>query len=230
MAKKIVAIIPARGGSKGIPKKNLLDLLGKPLLCHSIEQALGSKFDIDVFVSSDSKEILDVATECGANTIQRPVELSADESTSESAIVHFLQTLDPYVPDIVVFLQATSPLRSSDDIDKAIECFMDGNYDSLFSSVDLEDIFIWKNRNKLESINYDYKNRKRRQDIDPDYYIENGSIYIFKPDILLTNNNRLGGKIGTYVMDSSKLLEIDTYDDYLLCKSYMEMKNDKNEK
>lgn len=221
---KIVCIIPARGGSKGIPKKNLLELQGKPLLCHSIEQALDSKFDIDIFVSSDSKEILDIAMEYGANTIERPNEMSTDEATSESALKHFLQMLD-HKPDIVVFLQATSPLRSSNDIDGAIEHFIDNNYDSLFSSVDMGDIFIWKNRNKLESINYDYKNRKRRQDIDSDYYIENGSIYIFKPDILLDNNNRLGGKIGTYVMDSSKLMEIDTYDDYLLCKSYMEMKN-----
>ena len=225
---KIVCIIPARGGSKGIYKKNLLPLAGKPLIAWSIEQANSSKYlRNQVYVTSDSDEILNVAVEFGANKIVRPEGISGDFSTSESALLHALGKIHESMEEIllVVFLQATSPLREVKDIDNAIETAVQGRYDSLFSTTELHDFFIWSygNEGKLESLNYDYRNRKRRQDVKKQY-VENGSIYVFKPEILIRDGNRLGGEIGISVMDPWKVHEIDTMDNVELCEFYMRKK------
>jgi CMP-N,N'-diacetyllegionaminic acid synthase len=217
---KIISLILARGGSKGLPRKNLLDLEGMPLVAHSIEHAKFSKYISEIYVSTDDKEIGKISSNYGAKVIWRPSELSDDLSPAEDAILHALDKIDNV--DLVVFLQATSPLRESSDIDSAIEHFLDSNYDSLLSVVKLGDRFIWKEeKNKVNSISYDYKNRQRRQDIEDEYYIENGSFYIFKPKIIRKHNNRLGGNIGKYVMNNNKLLEIDNQTDYEMCKYYM---------
>ena len=117
--KNIVAIIPARGGSKGIPKKNIINFLGKPLLSHSIEYAKESNLVTSIYVSTDDNKIEDVAIEYGAEIIHRPNSISGDNATTESAIEHFLENISN--PDIIVLLQPTSPLRTSRDIDNAIE-------------------------------------------------------------------------------------------------------------
>ena len=225
---KIICIIPARGGSKGIPNKNIIDFCGKPLLQWTIEQAKSSKYINEVYVTSDSVEIRDIATDLNCYPIRRPMDISGDTNSSESALIHALSKIKivqgGFVPDIVVFLQATSPLRT--DIDNAIETFIIGGYDSLFSACEIEDFLIWEKNNEtgeLQSINYDYKNRQRRQDIQK-RYVENGSIYIFKPEVLLKHNNRLGGKIGMYVMDKWKMHEIDDYDSLSICKHLMKTK------
>ena len=224
----IICIIPARGGSKGIPNKNIIDFCGKPLLQWTIEQAKSSKYINEVYVTSDSVEIRDIATDLNCYPIRRPMDISGDTNSSESALIHALSKIKivqgGFVPDIVVFLQATSPLRT--DIDNAIETFIIGGYDSLFSACEIEDFLLWEKNHKegkLQSINYDYKSRKRRQDIETQY-VENGSIYIFKPEILIKNNNRLGGKIGMYVMDKWKMHEIDDYDSLSICEHLMKTK------
>ena len=161
----IVCIIPARGGSKGIPKKNIIDVCGKPLVAWSIEQALGSKYlTNNVFVSSDDDKILDIASSFGANKIKRPHDISSDTASSESSLIHAISIIEGRNKkvDLVVFLQATSPLRQSIDIDNAIEEFINKEVDSLFSASQLEDFFIWtydENR-VLKSLNYDFINRK----------------------------------------------------------------------
>jgi len=218
---KVICIIPARGGSKGIPNKNLLELEGLPLVCHSIKQALGSQWISEVYVSSDSDEILRVSTDCGAIGIKRPKEISGDTASTESALKHAYDNIGCN-PDYIVFLQATSPLREVSDIDQAVAMTILEEYDSVFSAVELGDMFVWKQSNQLESINYDHNSRKRRQDIKEEYFIENGSIYVFKSEVLLKYNNRIGGNVGKYVMGKNKLLEIDTMEDYLLCKYYLE--------
>jgi N-acylneuraminate cytidylyltransferase len=219
---KTVAFIPARGGSKGIPNKNLLELDGLPLVAHSILQAKKSELVSDVYVSSDSKEILDVSKNFGAKVIERPAEISGDLATTESSILHFLENVTGI--DLIVLLQPTSPLREPSDIDNAIKMTISRKYDSLFSAVELGDMFIWHQSKKLKSINYDHKSRKRRQDIKEEYFIENGSIYVFTKNLIQTEKNRLGGKIGKYIMGKNKLLEIDTIEDYFLCKYYLEKK------
>jgi YrbI family 3-deoxy-D-manno-octulosonate 8-phosphate phosphatase len=218
-----VCIIPARGGSKGIPGKNIMDFCGKPLLAWSILQAQQAKMVSAVYVTSDDEAILRVAEDFGAIPIRRPDELSTDTATSEAALLHALDYIEKERVkriDVVVFLQVTSPLRESEDIDGAVQKLINENADSLFSSARLEDFFIWQETEEgLKSLNFDYARRLRRQDVKPQY-VENGSIYLFKPDVLKTTNNRLSGRIATYEMDFWKTWEIDSLEDKALCEWY----------
>ena len=220
---KILCIIPARGGSKGIPKKNIIQFANKSLIGHSISQALNSKYITDVIVSSDCDEILNVSKTYGAKTLKRPDDISTDTSTSESALLHTIQSLeDDY--EFIVFLQATSPLRTTRDIDNCIRTMIDEDLDSVFSASILEDMLIWKlDGNDLKSVNYDYENRKRRQDSEKQF-VENGSIYVFKKDGFILNNNRLFGKIGLSLMESWKMFEVDSMEDLELCEIIFENK------
>jgi len=219
----VVAIIPARGGSKGIPGKNIIDFCGKPLIAWSIEQALGTKEIDSVYVTSDSDEILAAAEKYGANKVKRPHELSGDMAASESAIEHALSMTTREI-NTVVFMQPTSPLRKKDDISRALRQFNREKYDSLFSGSVLDDFLIWEkgSSGELNSFNYDYKNRGRRQDRKPQY-VENGSFYIFKPEIL-SKGNRLGGRIGIYIMDFWQSFEIDSQKDLDMVKILFELK------
>jgi CMP-N,N'-diacetyllegionaminic acid synthase len=220
----VVAIIPARGGSKGIPNKNTIDFCGKPLIAWTIEQCLQSKYIDNVWVSSDSQNILDIAEKYGAKTIKRPDDISGDFATSESAWIHSIKIIEEYNNiDFVFAPQVTSPLREVKDIDNAIELFQKEKYDSLFSSCIAEDLFFWEESEKgqLKSANYDYLNRKRRQDMK-EQIIENGSFYIFKPDVIQKYNNRFGGKIGHSRMDFWKMFEIDNSEDLKICRVLMQ--------
>jgi CMP-N,N'-diacetyllegionaminic acid synthase len=219
----IRCIIPARGGSKGIFKKNIINFCGKPLLAWTIEQCINAEKVSDVWVSSDDDDILHVAEQYGAKIIKRPEEISGDSATSESAWQHAIEYLNSNdVPvDIVLAPQVTSPLREVSDIDNAISKFIKGNYDSMFSASIAHDLFFWEESTSgIDSINYDYKNRKRRQDIK-EQIIENGSFYLFKPKVIINNNNRIGGKIGYSKMDFWKMFEIDNKYDTRMCSALM---------
>jgi N-acylneuraminate cytidylyltransferase len=219
---KIPAIILARSGSKGIPRKNIIDFCGKPLLVWTIEQCLAGGVDM-VYVSSDADEILDIGEKYGACSIKRPEEISDDEATSESGWLHALEVIegDHGKVDWALAPQVTSPLRTADDIQKGLTIARSGQYDSLFSCSIAEDLFFWEDRNgNLESVNYDWQNRKRRQDI-PRQYIENGSFYLFRPEILRQNNNRFGGKVGVVEMQLWKMFEIDSLEDQKMCSALM---------
>lgn len=219
----IIAIIPARGGSKAIPKKNIVDFCGKPLIAWTIGQAKASKLISEVYVSTDSDEIADISKRYGATVIKRPYNISTDTSTSEEALKYTLKEIDKEI-NYVVFLQATSPLRAKDDIDNAIKKIKKENADSLLSGTETKGFFIWiKKNNKMESYNYDYKERKMRQEAKKQF-LENGSIYIFKPEILWKHNNRLGGKITTYEMDLWRSFEIDDKKDLEQLKVLFECK------
>jgi CMP-N,N'-diacetyllegionaminic acid synthase len=221
---KTVAIVLARGGSKGIPSKNIVDFCGKPLLAWTINQCNNSTLVDEVWVSSDSEEILKIAESFNCKTLMRPEEYSTDIASSEEAWKHALDFIEDnfYEVDLVVAPQVTSPLRQSSDIDRAIEAFYNGNFDSMFSACVAGDLFFWKENAEgmLEANNYDYKNRQRRQDIEP-IYIENGSFYLFSPNSLNRYKNRFGNKIGKYVMESWKMFEIDNYDDLKVCSALM---------
>jgi N-acylneuraminate cytidylyltransferase len=221
-----LSIIPARGGSKGVPRKNIRSLAGKPLLAHTIEQALASKVVTQVVVSTDDPEIGSVAQDYGADVIWRPAELATDAATSESALLHTLNRLNQsgtLDPDLVVFLQATSPVRTADDIDQAVNALLDAGADSLLS-VTASHRFLWRKESSgWNSLNYDYHSRPRRQDQPPECF-ENGSIYVFKPWVLRQFNNRLGGEIAIYEMDYWSSFEIDTEEDFALCEWILEQR------
>lgn len=213
---EVLAIIPARGGSKGIVRKNVRPILGKPLLAYSIEHAARTSAVTRVVVSTDDAEIAAVAQQYGAEVIWRPAELSGDTASSESALLHVLDTLqdrEQYVPDLVVFLQATSPLRANDDIQLALEKMVQENADSLFSGCAVEG-FVWRSSaTRLSAVNYDPVSRPRRQDLQESIIEENGSIYVFKPWVLRELKSRLGGKISVYSMPRRASYQIDVPSD-----------------
>ena len=217
-----IAIILARGGSKGIPQKNIVDFCGKPLLAWTIEHCLDGGVE-EIYVSSDSDEILEIGEKYGAVSIKRPEEISGDKSTSESSWLHALEVIEAKTnkPDWVLAPQVTSPLRSANDIWNALLIAKTQKYDSLFSCSIAEDLFFWEeNSGKLESVNYDWQNRKRRQDV-PKQYIENGSFYMFRPEVLRKNNNRFGGRLGVVEMEFWKMFEIDSMEDLQMCSVLM---------
>ena len=222
---KVSCIILARGGSKGIPKKNIIDFCGKPLIAWTILQALDAKGVTDVWVSSDSDEILEVSKRYGANTIVRPKVISGDAEPSESAWLHaidFIEQQSEYSIDFVLAPQVTSPLRHAADFSDAIAQIKANGVDSLLSVAEVEDFFIWKQRDgeNPQSVNYDYKDRRPRQQIEKTY-IENGSFYLFKPQVLINDNNRLGGNISLFVMDRYKMFQIDNVEDIELSSVIM---------
>ena len=222
---KISCIILARSGSKGIPKKNIVDFCGKPLIAWTILQALDVKEVNDVWVSSDSDEILSVAKYYGANTIIRPKRISGDSEPSESAWLHaidYIEKKSTHPIDYVLAPQVTSPLRHASDFSNAITQIKVNKNDSLLSVAEIEDFFIWKQvgGKNPKSINYDFKNRKPRQKIEKNF-LENGSFYIFKPKVLINEKNRLGGDISLFVMDRYKMFQIDNYNDIQLASVIM---------
>jgi CMP-N,N'-diacetyllegionaminic acid synthase len=209
---EILAIIPARGGSKSIPRKNIRVLGGKPLLAYSIEQAKRTPSITRTIVSTDDDEIAAVAQTYGAEVVHRPAEISGDTASSESALVHALDTLqqtEGYSPDLVVFLQATNPIREEGDLQNAINLLERENADSLLSVTPFH-VFLWRKQpdGSVKSLTYDHANRPRRQD-KPEDFIENGSFYVFKPWVLREYNNRLGGKVVVYPMDQLSYFGID---------------------
>lgn len=214
-----VAIIPARGGSRGIPRKNLASVAGRPLLAYTIEHAKSTPAIDRVVVSTDSPEIGVVALHHGADVVWRPSELSGDDASSEAALLHALDELlarDGYRPELVVLLQATSPLRHPQDAQRAIETLRAEQADSLFSACAVHG-FLWRrqNGNGVESFSYDYRQRRPRQQL-PEDLLENGSIYVTRHDLLRETGNRLGGRIAVYRMDPLDSFQVDEPSDVQL--------------
>jgi len=217
---RTICIIPARGGSKRIPGKNLAVVGGTSLVGHAVEQALQSRSVGRVIVSTDSDEIAGVAQSYGVEIVRRPIELSGDEAPSEAALVHVLDQLkaeEGYEPELLVFLQCTSPVRTGLDIDRAIATLVEEQADSLLSVVEKR-VFLWTQRDgRPEPLNYDAGKRPRSQDMMP-VFQENGSIYVLKPDVLRTYHNRLGGKVSFYVMSAEAAIDVDTPLDLEICR------------
>lgn len=215
---EVISIIPARGGSKGVPRKNIRLLAGKPLIAHTIEHSLRARQVNRTIVSTDDAEIAEIARQYGAEVVMRPAELATDTASSEAVLLHvlsFLEQTESYIPSLVVFLQATSPLRQPSDIDNAIDKLNAESGDSLFSCCQSHSFYWQLLDGQLTPVNYDYRNRARRQDCPPEY-IENGSIYVTKTEILKRCENRLGGSIACYEMSPLDSFQIDTEDDFLL--------------
>lgn len=219
-----VAVIPARGGSKGILRKNLIALCGKPLLAWSILQARGARGIDSIWVTSDDREILAVAEQFGAQPLIRPMEIAGDDASSESAWLHAIDSIERTgaAIDRVIGMQATSPLREPSDLSGALQQYERDGCDSVLSVCEIEDFFIWRvgQNGSLEGVNHDPNNRQRRQDIGK-RYLENGSFYIFTPELIRERTNRLGGRIGMFVMAKHKMFQIDTPSDVALCEAIM---------
>ena len=217
--RNFVAIILARGGSKGIKNKNLIKVNNKPLLYWSIQSCKNSKKLHSYWVSSDSKKILNFALKNKAKTILRPKKYSTGKSSSESAWIHAIKELEKKQIkfDYVVGMQPTSPIREKSAIDRAINLLHSKKYDSIFSAFESH-IFTWKRKNNKILPNHNIFNRPMRQKMGKQY-VENGSIYIFNKNKFLKIKNRLFGKIGLYIMKKYHSFEVDSLDDIKLINS-----------
>jgi CMP-N,N'-diacetyllegionaminic acid synthase len=209
--KNFLAIIPARGGSKRLPRKNILNLNGKPLIRWSIEAGLKSKYIDKVVVTSDDAEILGIAESSGVSVINRPVELASDTSTTFDAIKHTINNVNNY--DYIVLLQPTSPLRTAQHIDEAIEILFERSADAVVSVCEVDHSPFWSNTlpnndNMSNFIRDDVLN-KRSQDLEV-YYRLNGAIYICDVNRLLQEERfLLKENIFAYKMDKSVSIDID---------------------
>lgn len=219
----IVAIIIARGGSKGIPKKNILDFCGKPLITWIIE-ALKNGGVNNIWVSSDCDQILETSVKYGAKTIKRPPKFAQDSSSSEDAWEHsikFIEESDSKKIDWVFAPQVTSPFTEAKDIKLALHKLLNESYDSYFSCCEVDDLLMWRKiKDNMDSINYEWTNRKRRQE-NQKQFIENGAFYMFQPKNFLKNKNRFYGNIGCVEMDNWKLFELDEEKDIKICEVLM---------
>jgi YrbI family 3-deoxy-D-manno-octulosonate 8-phosphate phosphatase len=205
------AIIPARGGSKGIVGKNLRVLGGRPLIAHTLLAARAAKRVDRVVVSTDDPGIAEVAREYGADVVWRPAELASDSASSESALLHTLGSLaaeQKYEPELVAFLQCTSPLTLAEDIDGTIAKLIDEGADSALS-VAMFHYFVWKTLGReAVGVNHDKRVRPRRQDREPEF-LETGAVYAMQRAGFLSAQHRFFGKTVFYEMPLERVCEID---------------------
>lgn len=209
---KAIAIIPARGGSKGILRKNLQAVAGKPLVAHTIEQARAAHTIARVLVSTDDADIGAVAQCHGAEVIWRPAAISGDTASSEAALLHVLMTLqqtEGMLPDLIVFLQCTSPLTLAADIDGTVEALLAAKADTALAVTPFH-YFLWQQGENGDAVgvNHDKRVRLLRQQRAPQYR-ETGAVYVMQTTGFLQTKHRFFGKTALYVMPAERCLEID---------------------
>lgn len=215
-----LAIIPARGGSKGLPQKNVKSMLGKPLIAWTIQQALETEQIDHTVVTTDNHRIAKVSEAFGARVpFRRPPELSGDKSTIERAMLHCLawhEKIEEFVPDAVILLQCTTPLRRRGRIAEAIEQFESSGVDCLVGVSPVRK-FLWEETaGGAPRPLYDPKHQPRRHDIKAPHlrYVENGSIYIIKTNVFIKQKSRVAGKVCLFKMSEEEGHEIKTAEEF----------------
>mgnify|MGYP000969617596 CR=1 FL=1 len=234
MRKKILAVIPARGGSKGIPRKNIKDLAGKPLIAWTIETAKVSSVFDRIIVSTDDQEIADIARQFGADVpFLRPQELSTDTATSIDVVLHLIQWLrenERYSTDYLMLLQPTSPFRSPEDITQVIQLMQSNQEaDAIISVTAVDHPVQWLRKmeanGKLLPLD-ETPLKLRRQDAQQIYQL-NGSIYLIKTETFVKDKTFLPAKTFGYIMPEEKSIDIDTPWNFHMAELIMRDKNDR---
>ncbi len=220
---QILIIIPARGGSKGIPRKNLRALNNKPLIYYAIQTALHSTYQPDIFVSSEDDEILQMAKKLGAETHKRPKKLAEDATTLDPVIFHAyaeIQKNKSTTYKLIVTLQPTSPLLETESLDQAIEVLLKNEeIDTIISCI--EDTHLtWKKENGKYIPNY--KKRLNRQELTPNYKETGG--FLITRDRIITPSTRIGQHVQLMELSAREAIDIDTYEDWSLCEFYLKRK------
>jgi len=217
---RIVTIIPARSGSKGLPNKNILNLLGIPMFAWSIIHAhyYSNKDDL-IIVSSDSKEYLEIAERFDATPFLRSKNLSKDTTKTEPVMDEVLSSYSIDDDDIVVLLQPTSPIRRKKTLTKFSEALLSDNFESALTVYNFHG-FLWEKIDN-NTISPKYQDRPRRQDMPPTYQ-ETGSIYSTTFKKFSQNNNRVSGNITPIFVEFEESLEVDTLEEFNVIESYME--------
>mgnify|MGYP003951463909 CR=1 FL=1 len=220
-----VAIIPARGGSRGLPRKNVALLDGKPLIVHTIDAARGaSEVDI-VVVSTDDPEIAQLSEAAGAWVIERPPTIAGDQASSESAVLHALTVLADnhgVWPELTVFLQCTSPLTTSSDIDQTVRALLDAGADSALAVAKCHQ-FLWQHADDGSAIGVNHESavRERRQDRHPQY-VETGAVYVMRTPGFQVSKHRFFGEIALHVMPRDRVWEIDDASDFVVARALLQ--------
>ncbi len=213
---KVFALLPARGGSKGILQKNIAPLLDQPLIAYSIQAAQASGVIDDIYVSSDDDQILSVAHYYKAERLKRDPHLARDDSPTDPVIAEFIHRVKPAAKDIIVLLQPTSPLRTGEHIREALAEFNDfPTFHSLISVYEISNKFMKAyvgGGEFLHPLAGEHTSYTRRQDL-PSLYMPNGAIYIFKVDDFLREEKIPRTHIIPYLMSDDDSLDIDTPDD-----------------
>ena len=222
-----VVIIPARGGSKGIPNKNIRPLWGKTLVAYSIESALADGFDkSQIILSSDASSILAVGQTYGIVSAKRPDLLASDTASTESVLLYHLEQLAGagQLPAYTILLQPTSPIRQPGRVSQALRLCIEQAWDSLVSVVPFHG-FVWQRQATGElSADYQPQHRPRRQELSGKKFLENGSIYVSRSRELIKHKSRLFGRIGMLEMTHEESLEIDSELDWQNIETRDELK------
>ena len=222
---RILAVVPARGGSRGVPRKNVHLLAGKPLIVYTVTAALQSQYPLRVVISTDNEKIAEVAQRAGAEVpFLRPAELAQDETPTLPVIQHALQWLeqhDGYKPGLVVLLQPTSPLRRASHIDQGIKLLLETNADSVVSVCEVEHSPYWMRvldeKGQVRRFVETDREFPRRQDLPPVYRL-NGALYVTKRKLIMDEERLLGDDVRALVMAREDSIDIDDKLDFLLAE------------
>tara|TARA_Y100000310_G_scaffold249098_1_gene255114 strand:+ start:2601 stop:3350 length:750 start_codon:yes stop_codon:yes gene_type:complete len=234
--KKVLAYIPARSGSKGIKDKNIIPLFGKPLIAYSIESARKSKYVDEVIVSTDSEKYAEVSREYGANVpFIRPSELATDLAKEMDTTLHLIKWVEDNLEekyDYIIRLQCTSPLRTSEDIDKAIELMEEKGADSIISVNECLVTPVWTNTlpedlSMKDFIKPEYK-YKNRQEL-PIFYQLNGSVFIAKWELIKEKGSWYYDKSYACILPKENSIDIDEEMDLLIASTIMKKKKDEEQ-
>lgn len=222
-ASNTLAVVPVRAGSKGLPKKNVRLIAGKPLYQHAVEQAL--RLVGKCVVTTDIVEILNSPSISGETLVERPSEIARDDTPMDAVLIHLLQLLKrrSELPDHVLLLQATSPLRVDADIEKAIELYSKGEFELLISVTDAEPSILKYGTisegefTPVSKPKYCFTNRQSL----PKVYRPNGAIYLFSTEFFLRNGGLATNRIGAVIMPSERSIDIDSEDDFIKVEKMM---------
>jgi CMP-N-acetylneuraminic acid synthetase len=231
---KILAVIPARGGSKGVPGKNIRPIGGKPTIAYTIEAALAVRHILwRIIVSTDDEKIAHVARQCGAEVpFMRPADLAGDQVPTLPVLQHavkFIEHQDGLTLDWVLLLQPTAPLREAQDIEAALNLARNGNCDSVISVVQVfaEHPILMKRIEDNQLLPYcvEEKEGTRRQDYQPPAFMRNGAIYLSRRGVLMEQNSIWGRTIRPYIMPPDRSVSIDSEIDFKLVEIMLTSKN-----
>jgi len=219
--KTMVCIIPARGGSKGLIRKNIKIFAGEPLIAHTIKAAMNSKFIDNVYVSTEDEEIASISKKYYAEVIKRPKELARDETKTVEVVIDALKQINFDInKTVIILLQPTSPLRTTRDIDNSIKLFFENKCESVISVCKINHSPLWafklKNNNLEPYFDIDFLEQRRQE--HPILYSPNGAIYISTPEILHNYLSFYTNSIIPYIMPFERSIDIDTEDDFDLAE------------
>ena len=219
---KIIVVIPARGGSKGIPRKNIRLMNGLPLISYAIKAALGSPFNPDVYVSTDSEEIADVAIKFGAKVLMRDSALAGDMVTLDPVVYDALvkaEKENKCIYDLIITMQPTSPLTSINTLDKAVKEFISKKYNTLISVVNKPHLSWTEKDNKIVPA---YEKRLNRQQL-PKNYLETGA-FVITDRTSITSSTRIGKKVGVFEVPEKEAVDIDSEADWIIAEAQLKKK------